>query len=247
MIKIIMTLFLVGHVLGDFYLQSNELAKSKNQSFNKLILHALIYLFSMTLILIPIFGLSFLKWVILVSLLHFLIDWVMFYLNKKQIVVDKLSIYLFDQLIHLITILIAIGLIFLLSETIHYTTFFNMISNHSSIDIELILKWILAIAIVIQPTSITINKFLSQYEPTTANEEDIGHPGAGSFIGVLERLIILVMLSQNQYGAIGFVLTAKSIARYNKIAEDPQFSEYYLLGTLLSMLLVIVVHSLIIL
>ncbi|GMA43371.1 hypothetical protein GCM10025853_08280 [Tetragenococcus halophilus subsp. halophilus DSM 20339] len=47
------------------------------------------------------------------------------------------------------------------------------------------------------------------------------------------------MLYANQYAAIGFVLTAKSIARYNKIAEDPKFAEYYLLGTLLSSLLVI--------
>lgn len=245
--RMIIILFLIGHILGDFYLQSNELAKNKNQSFNKLILHGSIYLFSMAFIFIPVFGLIFLKWIVLVSLIHFLVDWTMFYLSNNHRIVDKNSIYLFDQLIHLITILIITGFISLLSETIHYTAFFNMILNNSSIDIKMILDWLLAIGIVIKPVSITINKFLYRYEPATADEEDIGHPGAGSFIGVLERLIILVILSQNQYGAIGFVLTAKSIARYNKIAEDPQFSEYYLLGTLLSMLLVIVAHLLIIL
>ena len=35
------------------------------------------------------------------------------------------------------------------------------------------------------------------------------------------------------------LFTAKSIARYKKIADDPEFSEYYLLGTLLSAMLVI--------
>lgn len=65
-------------------------------------------------------------------------------------------------------------------------------------------------------------------------------------IGVLERCIILLMLSVGQYAAIGFVLTAKSIARYNKIGEDARFSEYYLLGTLLSTLLVIGMYLIIV-
>ncbi len=64
---------------------------------------------------------------------------------------------------------------------------------------------------------------------------------AGAFIGTLERLLIVVFLSVGQYAAIGLVLTAKSIARYQKIVEDKEFAEYYLLGTLLSVFLVIVV------
>ena len=53
------------------------------------------------------------------------------------------------------------------------------------------------------------------------------------------------MLYAGQWTAIGFVLTAKSVARYNKISEDPQFAEYYLLGTLLSSLLIMVSYYLI--
>ena len=45
---------------------------------------------------------------------------------------------------------------------------------------------------------------------------------------------MLIFISIGQYSAIGLVLTAKSIARYDKIAKDPEFAEYYLLGTLLS-------------
>ena len=37
-----------------------------------------------------------------------------------------------------------------------------------------------------------------------------------------------------QYSAVGLVLTAKSIARYDRISKDQSFAEYYLLGTLLS-------------
>ena len=35
---------------------------------------------------------------------------------------------------------------------------------------------------------------------------------------------------------IGLVFTAKSIARYNKISENPAFAEYYLIGSLFSIL-----------
>ena len=61
-------------------------------------------------------------------------------------------------------------------------------------------------------------------------------------IGIFERYIIFLLLFIGQYGAIGLVLTAKSIARYNKMTEDPQFAEYYLLGTLLSMALVMTIY-----
>ncbi|MDQ0360405.1 hypothetical protein [Breznakia pachnodae] len=59
-------------------------------------------------------------------------------------------------------------------------------------------------------------------------KESSGIPNAVSFIGMLERSIILMMLFAGEYGAIGFVLTEKSIARYKKLSEDIQFSEYYL-------------------
>ena len=52
---------------------------------------------------------------------------------------------------------------------------------------------------------------------------------------------MLFFLSIKQYSSVGLVLTAKSIARYNKIAEDQKFAEYYLLGTLLSTICVLVV------
>lgn len=62
---------------------------------------------------------------------------------------------------------------------------------------------------------------------------------------MLERVIVLLLLSAGQYAAIGFVLTAKSVARYNRISEDARFAEYYLLGTLLSTAMVLGVYRII--
>jgi len=68
---------------------------------------------------------------------------------------------------------------------------------------------------------------------------------AGRKIGTIERMIMLIFLSRNQFAALGFVLTAKSIARYDKITKDEKFAEYYLLGTLVSTLCVIIGRMLI--
>lgn len=43
------------------------------------------------------------------------------------------------------------------------------------------------------------------------------------------------------YSAVGLVLTAKSIARYDRISKEQEFAEYYLLGTLLSTIYAITV------
>jgi hypothetical protein len=64
-----------------------------------------------------------------------------------------------------------------------------------------------------------------------ANEEN--DPRVGRVIGKLERFIISSLVLCNQLGAIGFVLAAKSIARYKQL-EDKNFAEKYLVGTLAS-------------
>lgn len=247
MIEITLVLFLMAHVLGDFYLQSKALAKGKQTSFKNLVIHGIVYLLAMVLVILPFLGLSFFKWVLLASSLHFLVDWAKILFSKNRSLSDKnkTRLYLLDQLLHVI---LLAGMVFLAArfETIQWTNIMSSMTEYLNLEIGLFLKWMLSILIVIKPVSITIGIILWQYQPVTVDQEEMGHPGVGALIGILERLIILVMLSQSQYAAIGFVLTAKSIARYNKLIENPQFSEYYLLGTLLSMLLVIVTHTLII-
>ena len=49
-------------------------------------------------------------------------------------------------------------------------------------------------------------------------------------IGKLERLIIAMLVIYGEAGAIGFVLAAKSLARYKQF-EDQDFTEKFLVGT----------------
>lgn len=248
MTRVTISLLLIGHFLGDFYFQNNKLALSKEKNFNDLLIHSSIYGLSIFFISLPVISQGLIKWLLLIAILHFAVDWLKFYINRKfkLNVKGKTRLYFIDQLNHIIVIILIVMIIGFLPETIEYTVPVINISNKLNINIDPFIYWALAVLIIIKPFSVTIRKVLYQYQPTTVDKEEFGHPGAGSLIGILERLLILLMLSQNQYTAIGFVLTAKSIARYNKIIENPQFSEYYLLGTLLSILLVVLAYILII-
>ncbi len=60
----------------------------------------------------------------------------------------------------------------------------------------------------------------------------------GRTIGILERLILLTLVIIGQWGALGFVIAAKSIARFKDL-DKRDFSERYLIGTLTSVLVAI--------
>jgi hypothetical protein len=53
----------------------------------------------------------------------------------------------------------------------------------------------------------------------------------GAAIGILERILIVTFVLAGAEAAIGFVIAAKTIARFRQL-DDRDFAEYYLLGTL---------------
>jgi hypothetical protein len=75
--------------------------------------------------------------------------------------------------------------------------------------------------------------------PARSGEERIGMEGAGSIIGILERLLVTsFVLFWPAFGAaaVGLIFSAKSIARFPEMGkkDGTHFAEYYLVGTLTS-------------
>ena len=65
---------------------------------------------------------------------------------------------------------------------------------------------------------------------------DAGHASparVGATIGIIERLLIATFVLTGAEAAIGFVVAAKTLARFRQL-DDRDFAEYYLLGTLAS-------------
>lgn len=64
---------------------------------------------------------------------------------------------------------------------------------------------------------------------------DMSLPQGGKLIGRLERLMILMLLLADQPDAIGLLIAAKSILRFNELAaSDRRATEYVIIGTLAS-------------
>lgn len=243
MIQEIVTVFLLGHITGDFYLQSSSLAEKKEKSGKALALHGVFCFLSTAGVSVCVFGTELLTWCMGISAIHLMIDFTKIRVKARCYIcqgnMKNTYLYLTDQFLHVFTILAAGAMINIGGETFAYTSFIRFLADTFDLDIPRSLSLSFAALTIIKPCSITIRVILSGFRIA---ENTNGVKNAGSLIGILERLILLMLLSAGQYGAIGFVLTAKSIARYNKIAENPEFGEYFLLGTLLSSMLVIAVY-----
>lgn len=61
---------------------------------------------------------------------------------------------------------------------------------------------------------------------------------AGRIIGILEREIIFIAVLTHQIPAIAYVLAAKGLARFKEL-DQRRYAEYFLIGTLLSSLIAV--------
>ncbi|MFJ3483316.1 hypothetical protein ACIPL1_08000 [Pseudomonas sp. NPDC090202] len=95
---------------------------------------------------------------------------------------------------------------------------------------------LLAYLLVWRPASALTGAVLTPFMPGVKESSKDSLKKAGSWIGYLERSLILTFVLLEQWEAIGFLLTAKSILRFNDIkgSEQRSLSEYVLLGTLVS-------------
>ena len=223
------------HLLADFLFQTSIYSEKKRKMLKPLLLHCFIYFIIFEIVLLPIlqFKKLFLLGVI-ISVLHFLI---IFTKNKleKSFPQRRLQIWIFsiNQLIHFV-ILIGIYYIFNLANSVS-----NLYINLQGYEnFKIIILYISVFSIIYEPASVFIRKLFISISPKTYPKAYSEELKAGNIIGKLERTIIAILLLNNQFGLIGFVLTAKSIARFKQM-EDKNFAEKYLIGTLTSFLIVL--------
>jgi hypothetical protein len=67
---------------------------------------------------------------------------------------------------------------------------------------------------------------------------DVAEYNRGRIIGAVERLIMAAMVAGGAFSALTFLIAAKGLVRSKKF-EDPDFAEYFLIGTLSSAALAI--------
>ena len=86
-------------------------------------------------------------------------------------------------------------------------------------DIQVVIKigvYLLACIIAHWPSNWLIGKIIKRWKPAQ-NEPEEPNDKMGAFIGTLERVLIILLVGLEVLTAVGFVVTMKSIARYEKI------------------------------
>ena len=73
-------------------------------------------------------------------------------------------------------------------------------------------------------------------KPTQKDQEEYDR---GKLIGLLERTFLYFLIIFNQIGAIAVIIALKSLARFKEL-EDKNFAEYFLIGSLLSVLVAVI-------
>lgn len=222
---------LLFHILGDFYLQSDQMSKGKQTSWIVMTLHCFLYTVS---IFIPLFFLGYLSvenaalFSAAIGILHFIADTMKRYLTQHKVgnAGAELKAFIIDQLFHG-AVLIGMAALFypVLSKTPWIPAVIDMHLYYKGIQI------FTAMLIGYKPTAILITLVLKMFPKLTTEEDETD--GAGRTIGILERETLIVLAFWQQFSAIGFVLAAKSLARFKQLEKQP-FAEKYLIGTLTS-------------
>ena len=214
------------HLLADFLFQTSAYSEKKRK---------IIYFIVFEIVLLLI--LQFKKAIFLgmiISVFHFLINYIV---NKseKRFRKRRLKLLFFsiNQLIHFV-ILIGIYYIFNLENSV--SNLYIKLQGYENF--KIIILYISVFSIIFEPASVFIRKLFTSISSKTYPKANLEELKAGNIIGKLERIIIAILLLNNQFGVIGFVLTAKSIARFKQM-ENRDFAEKYLIGTLTSFLIVL--------
>lgn len=103
--------------------------------------------------------------------------------------------------------------------------------------------WIISTGILFLtfPAAVLMQRFMHQWSRQFETDDDGTLRGAGTYIGILERLFIIIAILTSNLTVIGFLLAAKSVFRFGDLSrsEDRKLTEYILIGTLMSFLIAI--------
>lgn len=232
----LLVLLIAGHVLADFLFQTRDLVEAKNRG-DGFLRHGIFVLLTHLAVLTPLFSMRVAGAVAAIGALHVVIDWVKCRWIPARW--GRLKPFALDQSTHLLVIFVAWAM---LDRSGAVPPFRWLSAEQMGI--------CLGGAVLAAAFAFTANggsvivagilELLSRNEDAEGFEGTAGYAGAGRMIGILERTLMLAMVLYGQWAAIALLITAKSIARFEEI-KVRKFAEYYLVGTLASLLVALVV------
>lgn len=200
----------LAHLVADFPLQTDWMVANKRQ-WRAMGAHIGVVAITTS---IALGGAHWAVWAAIV-ISHFVIDWI-----KTRYAGQGLISFVIDQIAHLGILGIAAWWITRTQSTLWIT------ADHAqtmSIAAGLIIA-----TYVGAPIISALMRGLSHDPP------DDGIKGAGRIIGLLERGLIFGLVLIGEPGAVGFLIAAKSVLRFDTVKKSQAISEYVIIGTLAS-------------
>ena len=217
---ILFTKLLLAHLLGDFVLQPTRwlIHKRAHKARSRyLYIHVVIHFL---LVMLLLWDIGSWKIATVIAVSHYFIDLAKLY--ASPLFKNESIPFFLDQLLHLLVLYVCA---FQLDVIPHTMALINQID------------WPLltAVIFVTWPSAIIMGQLLQNM----ARQIELDHkslPNAGKYIGIIERIFVLVFILLDKWEAIGLLIAAKSVFRFNDLKESNsrKLTEYILIGTLLS-------------
>jgi len=245
---VILIQLLLAHFLNDFVIQTNkwvDIKKSKGIKSWYFWIH--IFLSG---VLTYIFLMKWTEWTVplFIIVTHGIIDFWKIYQERKIVALNTNlkndsekktgnRQFFFDQLFHIIMILVA--WLYLTENFKEVFPYLVLLLNEKEY-----ITIIAAVIIVVWPVGVAIDKITEPFKnELTAKKDTDSLTKAGTYIGIFERLLVMIFILEGQYAAVGFLIAAKSVLRISKDGDDDarKKTEYVLIGTLISFTTAIVI------
>lgn len=220
--SVVLIKLLIAHLFTDFIVQPDSWVKDKiKNKFTSpyLYCHTAIAGLSSYLLLM-----NWHNWQVplAIAMTHYLLD--LWKISRK----DNLTYFLLDQGLHFTVILVAWLMMSLsLDQLIHLI---NLKINDYTV-------WLILFGLlfVIFPAQYLMKYATRRWSELFEDSDKDALKDAGKWIGIFERILILILILNNQYGAIGFLVAGKSFIRFSDKSEKTRAqTEYILIGTLMS-------------
>ena len=249
MIQIFLILFFC-HLVCDFIFQSKKVVNIRvssniKKSIKGNFIHSLTH-FIFSVVVATIFykiGYIFLDksflytMCFLISITHFIIDiGKSIILNRYVHYKNSIQIFLIDQVLHFMSVLF-LCLYFIDTDST---------KNNTLLLLDKIFIALIMFTIGTFVAGIFLKIFIEHFFPKSSCVDDFnifkessGAKDGGHIIGILERIFIMISIALGRPEMTGFVLTAKSIARFKKL-DDANFAEIFIIGTFISFIIAII-------
>jgi len=229
----------LGHIASDFLLQTDAMVKAKKHGAAAYWKHGLIHY--VAIVVVAVFAdptlLARIRFqAICVALVgaHVLIDFCKERLTVAAKIRDNALTFLTDQAAHIVTI-VAAALLFTGTSPMAAVAWLGALDPHRD---RILAVLVIYFAVVFAGGYAIryLTRPLTRHLPQLGDESTQSLRNAGMYIGWLERSLVLTAMILRSPATVGLVLAAKSIARFPELGKSERFAEYFLIGTLLSLL-----------